>query len=675
MKLGRHAAWVIACVSAMPALVALGAGSFQGAGQGRAGGGRPPQAGAPSGPQAAPPAQKGSGLVLGQVVDAATGGPIADATVMVTSRVPIASLQSPSQSGGPLRLITGADGRFVLHDLPKTNLLINVTASGYINASSGQSRAGGPSRPVEVDEAQRMGDVKIRMWKYGVLTGSVVDEAGEPAVGVQVHAMRRSFAAGKPGYGQAGSASTDDRGVYRLSALTPGEYLVAVPQTITTMPASILDSLMQSVASGIPGGSGLADLAMSGGPTPNGAGVRVGNMLVSSASGLIPPPSADGRVFAYQALFFPAATSPAQASVVTLGSGEERSGLDLQLKIVQTVRVSGTLTGSSGPVGNVGVRLLSTDADELGGGPGSDTATCATAADGTFTFLGVPAGQYVARVVRQPRPAMPAGMADNPAMAFAFGMASGAAGGSSGTETLYAQASISVGAADVTGVALTLAEGAKVSGRLAFDGTAPPPTPQQLQAMTVTLTSIGGNIGASPAPGRVGQDLQFKTAGYPSGKYYVLPAGRGGGAWIVRSAVSSGRDVLNEPLELRDADVTDVVVTFTDKVSQITGTVHAPNAAAPPPCTVLMFPADYRAWIARGMNPRLTRTSIVPKGGTFTLGAVQPGEYLLAALDDADVPENQDAAFYDVLARVASHVSVHEGEKPAQNLEIVKVKK
>jgi hypothetical protein len=659
-------------MSALSALVAFGAGPIQGAGQVQGGGGRPPAQAGGGAPPAQQAPQKGSGLVLGQVIDAASGLPIAEAAVMVTSRVPIASLTPASGPGGPVRFITGADGRFVLHDLPKTNLLINATASGYINGSSGQSRAGGLSRPVEVDDGQRLGDVKIRLWKYGALSGAVVDEAGEPAVGVSVRAMRRSLASGKPGYAQSGSAKTDDRGAYRISALVPGEYVVAVPQTIATMPAAILDSFLQSVVSGIPQSNGLADLAMSGGPSPNGMALRVGPFMVSSASGVIPPPSSDGRVFAYQSLYYPAATSSAQASIVTLPSGEERPGLDLQLKIVQTVRVSGTVTGPDGPAGSVGVRLLSTEVDELGGGAGFETATAATAPDGTFTFLGVPSGQYVARVVKQPRPPMPAGMGDNPIMQLAFGVAGGAA--SASAVTLYAQASIGVSTTDVSGVSLALAEGVKVSGRVEFDGAAPPPTPQQLQTMTVTLTPAGGNIGASPAPGRVGQDAQFKTPGYPAGRYYVAPGGRGA-PWALRSAVAGGRDVLNEPLELRDADVTDVVITYTDKVTQINGAVHAPAGATASATTVILFPADYRNWIAKGMNPRLTRTALVPKAGTFTLGNLQPGEYLLAALDDADVPENQDAAFYDALARVGSRVALREGEKPTQNLEIVKVRR
>src|SRR5262245_30507637 len=87
-----------------------GAPRFQGRG------GRPdvpPGGGAPAPQQP----QKGSALVLGQAVDATTGQPVAEATVTVTSRVPVASLATAASPTGPLRLITGADGQFVLHDL------------------------------------------------------------------------------------------------------------------------------------------------------------------------------------------------------------------------------------------------------------------------------------------------------------------------------------------------------------------------------------------------------------------------------------------------------------------------------------------------------------------------------------------------------------------------------
>jgi len=193
--------------------------------------------------------------------------------------------------------------------------------------------------------------------------------------------------------------------------------------------------------------------------------------------------------------------------------------------------------------------------------------------------------------------------------------------------------------------------------------------------MTVTLTPVGGNSGAPPAPGRVGQDGQFTVPGNPPGKYYVVPTGRGAGAWVVRSVMSAGRDVLNDPLELREADVNDVVITYTDKVGQITGNVRGTSGATAAPSTIIFFPADYRNWIARGMNPRQLRTVPVPASGSVNLGNVSAGDYLIAAVDDLDVPDNQDGAFIEAVSRLATRVSLQEGDRPSVALTVVRVRR
>jgi hypothetical protein len=222
---------------------------------------------------------------------------------------------------------------------------------------------------------------------------------------------------------------------------------------------------------------------MSSGVAPVAGGVRVGDSLYSGFA-----PAADGRVLAYQTLFYSSATSPAQATPVTLRSGEERTGLNFQLRVVPTSRIAGTLTGPDGPAGSVGVRLLPASEDLIGD-TGFETATTATSADGAFVFLGVPPGQYVAKVLKQPRPQIPAELASSPLLGMSFGPGMTAAPTGTAAMTLFAQAPITVAGTDVTGVVLALSEGIRVSGRIVFDGTAQKPTPQQMQQMSVTLQS------------------------------------------------------------------------------------------------------------------------------------------------------------------------------------------
>ena len=220
-----------------------------------------------------------------------------------------------------------------------------------------------------------MTDVRIRLWKNAVVTGTVVDEAGEPAVVTPVRLFRRIAVAGRVRYTPTVFGSTDDRGVYRIGGLSPGDYIVAVPQTQATMPSAIMDSMLQGLAGGAPINGALIDV-MSSGSAIRGTGMRVGDLMLSSESGA-PAPASDGRIFAYQTVLYPAAISLAQASLITLRSGEERSGIDLQLKLAPTFRVSGTVTLSGATAGLLTVRLTPAT-DDGTGDLGFDVATAAT---------------------------------------------------------------------------------------------------------------------------------------------------------------------------------------------------------------------------------------------------------------------------------------------------------
>jgi hypothetical protein len=88
------------------------------------------------------------------------------------------------------------------------------------------------------------------VWKYAVIGGTVVDEAGEPVVGVGVRALPRNVVGGRERFGNldvtpAPTAVTDDRGMFRLSQLLPGTYVVGIPSTQTTLPIGVLDTYAQ----------------------------------------------------------------------------------------------------------------------------------------------------------------------------------------------------------------------------------------------------------------------------------------------------------------------------------------------------------------------------------------------------------------------------------------------
>lgn len=629
------------------------------------------------------PSPTATGLIVGQVVDVLTGKPIPDATVTVNIRTGVGGsvrgggpAGRPAGAGAPLgqplRLLTGADGKFVLHDVPKGAVNIQAVASGYVQGAAGQARPTGPARPIDLDEGEKVTDLRISLWKQAAVTGTVLDESGEPAVGVTVRMLRRTMTNGKPQYLPGAQNRTDDRGVYRISAITPGTFLMVVPQTVATVPMATVDAVVQTMAGSMPQMGGVMDLMNAGAAMPNNAGPgrRIGEAMVTSPGSVLPATAGD-RVSVYQTLFYPGATTSAQGGAIILASGEERSGVDFQLRVLPAVKVSGVLTGPGGPVGGVQVRLLPVGSLDFASDNGIEAATTQTAADGSFQMLGVPSGQYTFTAYKPASPPMPAGMANNALLQMA-----GRFSASGQPTALFAQSSVSVSNADLSGLAVVMTEGAKVTGRVEFLGSLPPPAAPQLRSLNIALNSVdgrstptGGGFGAAtPA---VDQDLQFKTPSYPPGRYVVSTTGVP--QWTLTSVTIGGRDVLDEGFELKNSDVTDAVVTFTDRATNLTGTIRTPAGAPARTASVMIFPADYQGWISNGMSTRRSRTAVGTRTGTFTIAGLPAGDYLIAALDDADVEDPRDPAFVAAVARAARPLSLADGDRKTQDLQIVNV--
>jgi hypothetical protein len=646
-------------------------------------------------------------LLMGQVVDADTGQPIAGAIVrmnMRTAGAPAAARAGrPGSAPTPLQLIelTDTEGRFLFHDLPKGNANLTATAPGYMVPGGPGGRGMTAARAVPIGEGEHVFDQKIRLVRFATISGTVVDEAGEPAVGYLVEAVKRKApgVATGPAFGESLGTVTDDRGRYRISQVAPGDYLVVMPQTQMTMPAQAGDDLISGLMGGGMGGL-MGDLMSSGGAGIMGAlgGVRVGNLMWSSGSSSSgsdfsgppmgaqpggrlpgPPPPSSGRMYAYQTTYYPAALTPSLAAPITLRSGEDRDGVDFQMRPVVTSRVSGTVTGPAGPVKNVQVRLQPAGADMSD--PTFDVATAMTANDGTFTMLGVPSGQYIAKVEKAATPDFRQMMADSPEMAAAIPPGLAALMPQGSKESLTAEAAIGVGDTDTTGVMLVMSPGAHIVGHVEFE-VANKPTPQVIQSLTVSALPVGNGVSFGMMSNeKVGPTGEFRTSGFAPGRYNLsvspsvsqaTPANPMS-SWMVKSITVAGRDVTNEGLELKSTDLTDVVVTFTDQISSISGTVKAPQSGGFENVSVVYVPADYQRWLLTGGISRRNPIVATDAKGAFTIGRVPPGDYLIIAVDNGVLEATQGVDFYDRLARMASRITVNLGEKKTVALEVTKV--
>ena len=293
-----------------------------------------------------PPAQQ-KGFILGRVVDAGSGRSVPGAIVTLQGAVSgaetemlQAGLISPDAAANP-QIIADSDGRFVFRQLGPGSYGIAVRAAGFAPGSYGQRRPSGPSRRITLEQDQQVLDATLRMWRYASISGRLVDESGDAAVGTSVNLVRVTLASGRRRLASGGIATTDDRGHYRFGTLLPGSYLVQVRSSVTSLPPSVVEAYQRAVAAGTSGMNELPRELMLMEPT---SGVRVGDHLVQYENAFnqskLPPPPSDGRLSIYPTIFYPAAPSSAQASLLTLSSGEERTGIDMQLKLVRAVTVS-----------------------------------------------------------------------------------------------------------------------------------------------------------------------------------------------------------------------------------------------------------------------------------------------------------------------------------------------
>jgi hypothetical protein len=616
---------------------------------------------------APPPQPSGSGVIAGRVVDAASNQGVADVavTALLSKDVP-----PDGTFGGRHAILTDAEGRFVLRGLPAGRYQVSARRAGYLENRFGSDSPGGEGRPIVLTDDGRYVDAEIRIWKPATIAGTIRDEAGDPIIGLEVRALKRTLTAGRWRFGEYYSnikydARTDDRGAYRISDLTPGEYIVVVPLTSAVAPASLvaeLETLRADPASRAEYTAASQSLTGSGVPMfgpGTGRAVVIGSHIQTlSHPGLASVVTANGGpLLVYQTQFYPGVGESTLAQTIVVNSGEERTGLDFSMRPVRTAAVSGMVTGPAGPMPGLVLRLFQTDGAHVLAE--TEVATTVSDAKGAFTFLGVPAGQYVARVWHIPRPA--------PTRTIVGSTTRIEQSGVSMEPTLWADVPVSVGDVDVTNVQVSLGPGVRATGRVVFAGTAP--TAAQRNAISIVFDLADGR--RYPRVGDERVSLMGDTFVSPEllpGKYLVRTTGTR--ALTLQSVVVGDRDTTEVPLVVSDREIPPITITLNDGPgASLSGTVRAglsPTADA----VVFLFPVDRALWLDYGYRPARLRHAVVAGAGDYSIESIPPGEYFVVALADNREPDWRAPEFLDAFARVASRVTIGEGEAKTLDLSV-----
>jgi hypothetical protein len=557
--------------------------------------------------------------VAGVVVDQESRAAVARAVVMIAGT-----------DVGIVRVTTAdAQGRFSFSPVAAGRYLLSAQRRGYLPGTFGASAPGRPGRVVTVAAGQQVTGVELALVAGAAITGRVLDESGQPVPEARIRVLPRREIGGEIATaGDAGDPAapiTDDRGVYRVYNLPPGEYVVAVqPRRPSTAPVSIL--------------------------TDRG----VESALASTAP---PRPAAAAVVGAgHESRYYGDVTSLKNARPIVVRAGEERAGIDIRTAVVPFVRIDGVVTGDA-PRG-VQVTLRPRDRDIAGTLLTAFTTT--TGPEGRFLFGGVPPGQYTmtARVLPPPGPPPSGDVPQAPRVA-----------------ARWATRDVEVSGASLSNVRLDLQPALSLSGRLTVEGyqNLPADLPTIRVGLRPTLATVQVPQVEPVAVDRAGR---FTITGILPGRYRLFLQIPANGTtqvpdWFAKSAMHAGRDALDWPIDVEPGRaLDDLVVTLTDDTQDIDGDVV--DAAGRPvrDCAVVLFAVDksFRFPQSRRIAARVTSVD-----GAFVFGlaaGLPPGDYFVAAVPGDRPNEQFDPAYLDAVTGSATRVSLGPGESKTVKLRV-----
>jgi len=211
--------------------------------------------------------------------------------------------------------------------------------------------------------------------------------------------------------------------------------------------------------------------------------------------------------------------------------------------------------------------------------------------------------------------------------------------------------------------------GVTVSGRVAYEGQAPPKQTVQITAVPPSggLSPIGMMINARAlGGGRVNQDGTFELRGI-AGPQMIRVQGMPAG-WALKSVTLDGADITDLPHDFRSGNnVTGLMVTLTNRLTEITGTVHDGRGQPVADYVLVAFPEDAKLW---GAQSRFVQTTRPNQNGTFSLKGLPPGRYLAAIVQALENGLQNDPAVLDQLRPRARSFALTEGQTLTLNLEM-----
>jgi hypothetical protein len=370
-------------------------------------------------------------------------------------------------------------------------------------------------------------------------------------------------------------------------------------------------------------------------------GLPAGDYYVSATDafrpdnrGLVTAVGSETRSIASFPVVYPGLASLDGATKITLAAGEERTGVDFALEYAAASSISGSVISANAVTTPLRVYLVQTS--RLGTADFSSRGG-RVSGSGVFEFEGLAPGLYTLLATQ-----------GSPVKAFAV------------TDFV-------VEGQNISNIQLTAQALPTISGRIVFEGRQ---LPQQLkpvsQDLPLRFMLRGADASLSPAL-QVANDGGFSVTSFVPGAYVLTDPSRGIRApvsgWWIKSVVLDGRELLDAPLELKQSE--NVIVTVSDRASELSGVVKGAQDSPVPEQFVVAFSASRDHWFH---NSRRVAGALTDASGAYTIRNLPAGDYLVATTPGLSSNEWFNPSVLERLALHAQTVTLRDLEIKKRDL-------
>jgi len=472
--------------------------------------------------------------------------------------------------GGSHPTVTDSGGRFLVENIQPGTYTLEAERQGFIESRFGEAQ--GVRIEIHLTPGQILAGLTIKLTPQAVISGRVVDEDGDIWTHSTVNLFRSSFEHGRRRLQGFIGGEVNDQGEFRLGQLPPGRYYLSAE------PDAVWEARNRT-------------------PAKEAGSLRL-------------------------ATWYPSSADPENSLPITVGPGDQLSGIEIRLRRGGVYAIRGKLVGGEDIPevrGQLNKRYISANAAAADANGRSGVIH----SDGTFEIPNVPSGTYQIQVGQ-------------------------------GFPPIHLGSSrVQLDDRDLEDVSIQLVPARPLRGFIQYEEK----EAANLSGVTVHLDSfLPGWI--PPTVSREDGSFEFPLVGSERYRVGIVNAGPGHYLKQIRygdAASSDGTISLTGAIE-------NLILLLSARGARITGKVAGTGEPMNPAEQAKGSVLTFQVVLVPKRAPGDARLATFDQNGTFFLSDIAPGTYILYAFEGIPNGAWEDSAFLQEVSESGNEIELVEGE-------------